>query len=67
MGGRYNQHESPNRDCLLILEQSERIGEFEEAMQMFNEYVFAVQDYAELLKNVNYFRARFKHILEKGK
>ena len=29
-----NNHESSNKDCLLILEQSERITELESAMQL---------------------------------
>ena len=65
MGGRYENHESSNRDCLLILEQSERIEKLESAMQTALEMVES-----KAHRHIDiciWLKKEFKPLLEKGK
>ena len=63
-----NNHESSNKDCLLILEQSERIKELESAMQ---EYVIYWDNfYSEVPVKRGYannWHLKFKQLLSEKK
>ena len=67
MGGRYDNHESSNQDCLLILEQSERISELESSLQRFIDQAEEVKIRRELTSLEIVHLEECKQLLEKGK
>ena len=61
------KHESSNQDCLLILEQSERISELESSLQRFIDQAQEVKIRRELTSLETVHLEECKQILEKGK
>ena len=60
-------HESSNKDCLLILEQSERIKELESLMRDFRNEVTLANDQVDMANLAANYDTKIKQLLEKGK